>query len=497
MTSSERPPANAELRPVDAVGRVETRGAEYNPEADRDSTPRQIGYVFFGAQMCFGIMVLGTLPILYGLSWWGAFWAITIGTAIGTVFFGLMAPIGPRTGTNSAVSCGAFFGIRGRSVGSIIVAFLAVGFYAITVWTGGEAIVAGCHRLFGTSTGNGQLAIAYAAIAVITVVLALVGHATIVAISNFAAPTLAALLVIGVVIFLRDFDSHYPGANLLLGGFWPTWLLGVVSVAAVPLSYGLWVNDYARYLPVAKARAGAWAASFGNFLGCWLVLVVAAYLTTMFADPTIGFVFGTVEMMPMWYVIPLIIVGLIGAGGQGAIALYGGALDASSFSPRFSRVHATITVSAVGLALVYLGSLVWNAINLVSAFLTLLVIVEAPWLVISILGHFAVRGKYVPQDLQMLDMARARRGVYWYTNGWNVYALAAWGVAVIAGLLFTNTPPLLTGPLHNLAGGVDVSFLVSSVLAACLYGAALTYQPSSALPDLGAADLLSRTDARK
>jgi purine-cytosine permease-like protein len=468
--------------PVDAVGRIEMRGAEYNPEEDRDSTPRELGIVFFGAQMCFGIMVLGTLPILFGLSWWSAFWAITIGAVLGTVFFGLMAPIGPRTGTNSSVSCGAFFGIRGRSVGSLIVLFLAIGFYSITVWTGGEAIVAGCHRLFGTPTGGGELAIAYAAIAVITVVLALIGHATIVAISNIVAPLLAALLLVGVVIFLGKFDSHYAGAELLLGGFWPTWLLAVASSAAVPLSYGLWVNDYARYLPSQKARAGAWAASIGNFLGCWFAMVVAAYFTVMFTDPALDFVFGTVDISPTWYVIPLIAVGLVGAGGQGAIALYGGALDASSFSPKFNRVYATIAVAAVGLALVYLGSLVWIAINLVSAFLTLLIIVEAPWLVISIIGHFANRGRYVPGDLQILNSGELG-GVYWYTRGWNFYALGAWGCAVVVGLLFTNTPPLLEGPLNQFVGGVDISLPVASGLAAILYYGALKLRRRDVLPD--------------
>lgn len=468
--------------PVDGVGRIETRGAEYNPEADRDSTPREIGVVFFGAQMCFGIMVLGTLPILFGLSWWGALTSITVGTALGTVFFGLMAPIGPRTGTNSSVSCGAFFGVRGRSVGSLIVLFLAIGFYAITVWTGGDVIVAGSNKLFGTPTGSGQLAMAYAAIGVITVILALVGHGTIVAISNVVAPLLAVLLLVGVVLFMGDFDSTYPGGDLILGTFWPTWILAVVSSAAVPLSYGLWVNDYARYLPPAKARAGAWAASIGNFLGCWFAMVVAAYFTVIFAESGLDFVFGTVDISPTWYVIPLVIVGLIGAGGQGAIALYGGALDASSFSPKLNRTYATIVVSIVGVTLVYLGSLLWTAINLVSAFLSLLIVIEAPWLVISIIGHFACRATYVPSDLQVLRNSGDHKGVYWYREGWNVYALGAWVTAVIIGLAFINTPPLLQGPLRDLAGGVDISLPVATAIAAVLYLAALKFRRSDVLP---------------
>ncbi len=147
---------------VDEIGRVETRGVDYIPADERNSTPpREMGVVFFGgAQMCFGIIVLGSLPVAFGLSWWASFWAITIGTAVGTALFGHVALVGPRTGTNSAVSSGAFFGVVGRIVGSIVVLFIAIGFYALAVWTGGQAIVAGGHRLFNLPEGNLELAIA-------------------------------------------------------------------------------------------------------------------------------------------------------------------------------------------------------------------------------------------------------------------------------------------------------------------------------------------------
>ncbi len=99
--------------------------------------------------MCFGTTVLGALPILFGLGWWAAFWAITVGTLLDTAFFSPVGLIGPRTGTNSAVSSRAFFGVVGRLVGSLVVLVIAIGFYALTAWTGGEAVVAGAHKLFG------------------------------------------------------------------------------------------------------------------------------------------------------------------------------------------------------------------------------------------------------------------------------------------------------------------------------------------------------------
>lgn len=469
------------LTGVDEVGRIETRGVDYIPPEERNSTPRETGIVFFGAQMCFGIIVLGSLPIVFGLGWWSAFWAITIGTAVGTLLFGPVAALGPRTGTNSAVSSGAFFGVVGRVVGSVVVLFIAIGFYALAVWTGGQAVVAGGHRLFGMSEGSLELGIAFAVIGAITVVVALIGHATVVVAQKFLAPLLGVLLLVGVLLKLSDFDAGYAGGDYLLGGFWPTWILSAVTAAGLPLSYGPFANDYARYLPARLARRGAWSASVGLFVGCWFGMMAAAYFTTMFADPTGDFVFGMVAGLPTWFAIPLVIVGLLGGCGQGAIALYGSGLDTSSLIIKLKRVSATLLISVVSLALVYLGALVWNAIDLVSAFITLLNVVTAPWLVIIIMGHFAVRARYAPDDLQVFN-ARRTGGVYWYTGGWNAYALAAWLPPVVVGMLLANTPPVLEGPLRNIAGGVDLSFVVSSALSFLIYGAFLLLLPDRVLP---------------
>src|SRR4051794_37708763 len=152
--------AGTPARPTDEVGRIETRGVDFVPVEDRHSKPRDVAAVWFGANMCFGTIVLGALPILFGLGWWAAFWAITVGTLLGTVFFGPMGLLGPRTGTNSAVSSGAFFGVVGRLVGSCVVLFIAIGFYALAVWTGGEGVLGGGAKAFGGPPGGFGIAVA-------------------------------------------------------------------------------------------------------------------------------------------------------------------------------------------------------------------------------------------------------------------------------------------------------------------------------------------------
>src|ERR1700742_4224821 len=102
----------------DHFGAVESAGVESLPEDARDSRPRNVGAVFLGANLTWTNVVFGAFAILFGLSFWQTVTSMVVGTAIGTLAVLPTATIGPRTGTNMTVSSGAFFGIRGRFIGS-------------------------------------------------------------------------------------------------------------------------------------------------------------------------------------------------------------------------------------------------------------------------------------------------------------------------------------------------------------------------------------------
>jgi len=148
MTATLSPPDIAFTD--DRVGAVENAGVEYLPEDARDSRPRNLGAVFLGANLTWTNVVFGAFAILFGLSFWQTVTSMAVGIAVGTLAVLPTAIIGPRTGTNMTVSSGAFFGIRGRFIGSGIALAIAFGFAAVTVWTSGDAIVAAGHRLLGS-----------------------------------------------------------------------------------------------------------------------------------------------------------------------------------------------------------------------------------------------------------------------------------------------------------------------------------------------------------
>lgn len=466
---------------IDALGRIETRGVDYIPEAERNSNPRELGYVFFGTQFCFGIIVLGYLPISFGLAWWSAMSSTLVGLAIGSAMFAPLALLSTRTGTNSAVSSGAHFGVVGRTVGSLVGIFTAVGFYALTVWTGGEALIAGLHKVFGTPNGNAELAVGYAVLAAATLIVAVYGHANVVAANRFLIPTMGVLLIIGVIALAPHFSTRGTGAPLILGSYWPTWILSVITAASLPISYSPYVGDYTRYISGKRwsQRHVMAAGGLGMFGGCALGLLFATYVATMFPSTITDWVAGLVEVSPTWYAIPIVLVALAGSFAQGGLCVYGTGLDTSSIFPMLKRVPATILIGVLGTITVFVGSFVYSLASAAAAFLIILIVVTAPWLVINVLGYILARGRYYAHDLQVFNMQpRIRSGAYWFNGGWNIAAMGAWLPAITIGLLFANTT-LYVGPWANLAGGVDLSFLSSAVVGGLLYLVLIRLIPNS------------------
>ncbi|WP_052728215.1 purine-cytosine permease family protein [Domibacillus tundrae] len=444
--------------------KVEVRGIDFIPESERNSNPLNVFFAIGGAQLCFPLMLIGALPVAFGLGWWDSFWALTIGLIIGSVLVAPIALLGQKTGTNGIVSSGAHFGIRGRMIGALLTIFVALGFYALTVWTGAQSIVYGGNRLFGWSEGNGILAVGALLITVITSIVATYGHSVVLIIEKAGTWILGAILILAVFVFLPQFDASYQGGNYLLGGFWSTWFLSVSIGLSLPISLVPFINDYARYIPTkTSARSIMLGTGGGIFVGCWISMVGASYLMTMFKSMETPFVQGIMEISPVWFIFPLLLVGLIGSLTQGSFALYGAGLGLETLGWGLNRIVTTIIISAVAMLLVFLGVFVYDISNVVNAFVTLIIVAISPWLAIKLVGYYLFKGQYSPLELQ-----RSEGGIYWYSNGFNIPATASWVVAVIVGLLFTSTS-VFVGPFVNLVGGIDVSFISSAIVSAVLY----------------------------
>jgi purine-cytosine permease-like protein len=468
------------MREIDSpIGALEQHGVDYIPEEERHSSPFNLGIVFVGAQFCFNLVVLGWLPVSFGLGWWSALSSITIGLLLGTLIYAPFGLFGPRTGTNTAVSSGAHFGVVGRLIGTIIAIFIAVGFFGVVIWTGGDALVLGINKLFDVNTGDGVAALGYGVMAILTLALAIYGHDKVVAAQKWVTVIIGVVLIVGVFALLGKFDAGYSGGEYLLGSFWPTWMLAFVTAFATPVSYAPFVNDYSRYISQRRYsdRQVAVANGVGMFVGCWIVMIFGAYAGTM-APLKLGPVGALVDASPMWYVPMVILIGTVGTLAQGALCIYGVGLDTASLIPKLKRPAATLLLGVIGIAVVYLGAFVWDALALILAFVVILTILTAPFMVINLMGLLHRRGWYDPHDLQVFNRGE-KGGRYWFTGGLNWRAVGAWIPAVIVGVLMAHTSEY-TGPWAGWANGVDISVPTSMVIGGVLYALLLKLYPEPA-----------------
>ena len=122
-----------------AITRIETFGVEQIPDHERNATPVDLFRMIFGGANTFATAVLGSFPVLFGLSFQAGLWAILLGVTLGALILAPMGLFGPLNGTNNAVSSGAHFGVHGRIVGSFLSLLTAIAFFSLSVWSSGDA----------------------------------------------------------------------------------------------------------------------------------------------------------------------------------------------------------------------------------------------------------------------------------------------------------------------------------------------------------------------
>jgi purine-cytosine permease-like protein len=456
-------------RPIDAPGHIERRGIEFIPESERRSHPRDLGFVFFGTQMTYGSLVVGALPVAFGLDWLGSLTTIVVGTILGSLAVAAMSVMGPKAGTNGTVTSSAFFGIRGRYVGSFITQVIDLGYFAMVLWLSAPPLVAAAHLLFGVPVGGAPMTIAFVIVAVIVLGLGLFGHATVVAWEKFTSiGNLVCLLLL--VLFCAGHVAARPDVKafpLALGSWWPSWMLAVTVMIANAISYAPYAGDYARYMPTrTSSRSMFWWPFAGMVLGCLIGCGCGEVIGLAVSDPK-NVSAQMFDLVPRVLILPIVAIGLIGNASNGGMVVYNGMLDLQAILWKLTRFQVGLIFSAIGIVIGYVGLVAFNLANSILALCSIVTVLVTPWIIINVIGYFRHGQRLHPADLQAFAHG-ADRGMYWYTNGFNVPAVVAWCLSITIGLMFSDTV-FFVGPLASLANGVDLSFLSAAFVGAILY----------------------------
>jgi purine-cytosine permease-like protein len=451
------------------VTEVEQHGIGTIPDAERASGPFDLFRIQFGGANTFATVILGTFPVLLGLSLGQAVLATLVGVVVGALFLMPMGLFGPKTGTNNAVSSGAHFGVRGRVVGSFLSLLTAIAFYSISVWVSGDALVGAMTRLFGTGDSDLLRGVIYAVLGALVLVVVIYGYQFMLLVNKVVVIANTGLMLLGLVAYASLFDFGYdPGPDAYaLGSFWPTFVLSALIVMGNPISFGAFLGDWSRYIPAATPPSRLMSATLLGQLATLVPFLFGVGTATLVAGE-VDYVVALIQISPLWYAVLLMVVAFLGGMSTGVTSLYGTGLDFSSVFPRLNRVQASLFIGSLAFVFILVGRLAFDLLGSVNAFIGAIIICTTPWMIIMAIGYWVRRGYYSPTDVQVFNEGRLG-GRYWFSSGVNWRGMAAWIPAAVAGLLFANYPPLIEGPFRNAAGGIDISLPVSIGLAAVVY----------------------------
>jgi len=462
--------------PGASVLAFETQGIDYIPDEHRGSSLWSFVRLQAGGANSLATAVLGAFPIILGLSVRQGAIAIVLGVCVGTCILAPMTLFGPINGTNNAVSSSAHFGVIGRIVGSFLSLLTAISFFAISVWSSGDALVGAAHRLGLFGESNVAFALSYGVIALVVLLICIYGFHLMMFLAKIMVMVATALFFVGFLALWSQIDARFAGRGLHVGepGFWPAFIAALMIALANPISFGAFLGDWSRYLPRAISAPRLMLATllaqlitlFPFFFGLLTASTIARLKPEYIASGS--FAGGLLAVAPKWFLLPLMALALVSGLSTGTTSLYGTGLDFSSVFPRFSRARATLFIGSLSIALIFLGRFAFNLTTIISTFLSLIIVMTTPWMVVMTLGYLFRRGFYRPDDLQVFNRGQ-RGGVYWFQHGWNIAGMSAWIVSALLGLLAVDIPGQFVGWLAMHLGGIDVSLPLAVMLPAILY----------------------------
>ncbi len=425
---------------IDRVGVVERRGVEFIPAADRTGRPCDVACVLAGMQMTYGSVLTGALPLVFGLGIGASIAALVLGSLLGSLMVAAMAPIGSASGTNVTVSSVASFGIRGRFLGSAVTQLVDLGYFALSLVLAVPAVDEALHLLFGIRAGVETTIAVMVVTAVLTIGLGLFGHATV-----MAAQKLNIVLGIGgIAVIAAGALTHPAGPAVRPIGFAiGPFVMSATLMFANAVSYAPYVGDAARYLPHRAGTHDLFLVALAGMLGGALASLGLGLLIGSAVPDASDVLRRMVDLVPHALVAPVVLLGVLGNVGTGAIIVYNGMLDLHAVLWRLRRLQVGMLFSAAGVAIAFPALLVLDLANSIEAMCNVVGALVTPWIAVMIVNHLRARRPLVPRALQAFRRAGGDVGSpYWYARGINPRAVGAWAAGAATGVAVHVLSPL-------------------------------------------------------
>jgi purine-cytosine permease-like protein len=389
----------AEKRPL----QIEENGINVISDADRKGTPRQLFWPWFGANVSILGLSYGSFALGFGISFWQATIAGLIGVVVSFLLCGFIAVAGKRGSAPTMVLSRAAFGVRGNRFPAVISWLLTVGWETVLTILATLATATVFDRL-GWGGGATTKIIALIVVAALTVVGGVMGFDLIMRMQTVIT-IVTAVLTIGYIVFVIPKINWTTVSNVPSGS--AEQLIGALVFLMTGFGLG-WVNagaDYSRYLPRKSSSRGVigWT-TFGSSLAPVVLLVFGLLLagssgklsSAIAADP-IG---ALATILPTWYLIPFVIVAVLGLVGGAVLDIYSSGLALLTVGLRAPRyVAALIDGTIMVLGTIYVVFIAGNFLGQFEGFLTTLGVPIAAWCGIMLADIALRRTDYAEADL--------------------------------------------------------------------------------------------------
>jgi nucleobase:cation symporter-1, NCS1 family len=358
---------------------VELNGINVIAENERKGEPRNLFWPWFAANVSVLAISYGSFIVGFGVSFWQATIAAVVGIVLSFALCGVVALAGKRGSAPTMVLSRAAFGVKGNALPTFLSWVLLVGWETVLVSLASLGTATVFEEL-GWGGGNATKVLGFLITAALVVFAGILGFDVIMRLQTWI--TLATIvLTIGFIALTLD-EVDWDAVSSAPSGSTQAFI-GALALVATGFGVG-WANtaaDYSRYLPRASSGRGVFGwTTFGGAVAPVILTVFGILLalsSSDLSDAIAGDPIGALTtLLPTWYLLPFIIVAVLGLVGGAVLDIYSSGLALLSLGVKVPRpVAAAIDGVIMVIGAIYV---VFIADDFLTPFMGFLITVGVP-----------------------------------------------------------------------------------------------------------------------
>ena len=416
-------------------GKLELNGVNIIDESERTGNPRSLFWPWAAGNVSLLALSYGSFFLGFGISFWQATWAAIIGVIASFILVAVSSLAGKRANAPTMTLSRAAFGVKGNILPGLLSYLVFVGWETVLVSLATLATGTVFTRV-GHVDPTISKVLGFVIAAGLTVFGGVLGFHVLMRLQKIL--TIATLVLTAGYMALTFSKINWSHLHSLPSGNAQAFL-GALIFGVTGIGLG-WVNsaaDYSRYLPRHTSSKGviAWTV-FGSSTFPIIMVIFGAMLagssknlSDQIAMDPVG---ALTTLLPTWYLIPFVIVAVLGLIGGAILDLYSSGITLVSIGLPVKRYQAaSLDGLIMTIGTIYLVWIAKDFLGPLQGFLITLGVPVAVWSAIFVADVILRKKDYV--DAELFD-SHGRYGT------WNIRSTALLFVGSVVGFGFvTNT----------------------------------------------------------